>query len=106
MPTCWLCKKRTIVSHSSTEAEINFLDAGLRMDGIPALDLLDLIIDVIHSFPNVSNNTKYQVRGNLSRNTTSNKHTQNQTKVPIHHDSLELSNVDYVSSKAKSSQLL
>ena len=33
------CKKQTSVSHSSTEAEIISLDAGLRMDGIPALDL-------------------------------------------------------------------
>ena len=36
--------------HSSTEAEI--LDAGLRMDGIPALDLWDLIIEVLHSDSN------------------------------------------------------
>ena len=27
------------MSHSSTEAEIISLDAGLRMDGIPSLDL-------------------------------------------------------------------
>ena len=39
-----------------------------------------------------------------SRNNTSNKHTQNQTNVPIHHDNLELSNVDNVSSNAESSQ--
>ena len=30
------------MSHSSTESEIVSLDAGLRMDGIPALDLCDL----------------------------------------------------------------
>ena len=30
---------------------------------------------------------------------------KNQTKVPIQHDTLELCNVDYVSSNAKSSQL-
>ena len=34
-----MCKKQTSVSHSSTEAEIISLDAGLRMDGIPALSL-------------------------------------------------------------------
>ena len=28
-----------IFSHSSTEAELISLDAGLRMDGIPVLDL-------------------------------------------------------------------
>ena len=31
-----MCKKQTSVSHSSTEAEVISLDAGLRMDGIPA----------------------------------------------------------------------
>ena len=34
----WMCKKQTTVSHSSTESEIISLDAGLRMDGLPALD--------------------------------------------------------------------
>ena len=35
-------------SHSSTESEIISLDAGLRLDGIPALDLWDLIVEVLH----------------------------------------------------------
>ena len=34
------------ISHSSTESEIISLDAGLRLDGIPALDLWDLIVSV------------------------------------------------------------
>ena len=38
----WMCKKQTSVSHGSTEAEVISPDAGLRMDGIPALDLWDL----------------------------------------------------------------
>ena len=42
-----MCQKQTSVSHSSTESEIIFLDAGLRLDGIPALDLWDLIILVL-----------------------------------------------------------
>ena len=37
VPTCWMCKKQTSVAHSSTEAAIISLDAGSRMDGIPAL---------------------------------------------------------------------
>ena len=44
VPISGMCKKQTSVSHSSTEAEISSLDAGLRMDGIPALDLWDLVI--------------------------------------------------------------
>ena len=43
----WMCKKQTSVSHSSTESEITSLDAGLRLDGIPALDLWDLIVSVL-----------------------------------------------------------
>ena len=39
-----MCKKQTSVSRSSTESEIISLDAGLRLDGIPALDVWDLIV--------------------------------------------------------------
>ena len=66
------------------------------MDGIPALDLWDLVIEVFHSYPNQLNNTKDQEPGNSSRNTTSNKHTQKQTKVPTEHDNFDLSDVDFV----------
>ena len=38
VPISWMCKNQTSVSHSSTESEIISLDAGLRLDGIPALD--------------------------------------------------------------------
>ena len=40
VPISWMCKKQTSVSHSSTESKIISLDAGLRLDGVPALDLL------------------------------------------------------------------
>ena len=43
----WMCKKQTSVSHSSTESEIISLVAGLRLDGLPALELWDLIIAVL-----------------------------------------------------------
>ena len=46
VPISWMCKKQTAVSHSSTEAEIISLNAGLSLDGIPALDLWDLIVSV------------------------------------------------------------
>ena len=42
-----MCKKQTSVSHSSTESEIISSDARLRLDGIPALDLWDLIVSVL-----------------------------------------------------------
>ena len=46
-PISWMCKKQTAVSHSSTESEINSLDTGLRLDGLPALELWDLIVSVL-----------------------------------------------------------
>ena len=42
-----MCKKQTAVSHSSTESEIISLDTGLRLDGLPALELWDLIVSVL-----------------------------------------------------------
>ena len=58
VPISWMCKKQTSVSHNSTEAKEISLDASLRMGGIPALDLWDLVIEVFHSSPNQTNKTK------------------------------------------------
>ena len=44
VPISWMCKKETSVSHSSIESEIISLDVGLRLDGISALDLWDLVV--------------------------------------------------------------
>ena len=48
VPISWMCKKQSSVSHSSPESEIISLDAGLRLDGIPALVLWDLIVTLLH----------------------------------------------------------
>ena len=58
VPISWMCKKQTLVSHSSTDSEIISLDAGLRMDSIPALDLWDAVIEVLHSSINNTISTK------------------------------------------------
>ena len=50
----WMCKKQTAVSHSSTESEIISLDTGLRLDGLPALELWDLIVSVLGNISRVS----------------------------------------------------
>ena len=42
----WMCKKQTAVTHSSTESEIISLDTGLRLDGLLALELWDLIVSL------------------------------------------------------------
>ena len=47
VPISWMCKKQTSVSHSSTESEIISLDTGLRLHGLPALELWDLIVSVL-----------------------------------------------------------
>ena len=54
VPISWMCKKQTAVSHSSTESEIISLDTGLRLDGLPALELWDLIVSVFGNVSRVS----------------------------------------------------
>ena len=49
-----MCKKQTSVSHSSTESEIISLDTGLRLDGLPARELWDLIVSVLGNISLVS----------------------------------------------------
>ena len=56
VPISWMCKKQTSVSHSSTESEIISLDTGLRLDGLPALELWDLIVSVLGNVSRVPDN--------------------------------------------------
>ena len=99
-----MCKKQTSVTHGSTEAEIISLDAGLRMDGIPALDLWDLVIEVFHSSPNQSKKPKikYWETRRVTPHQTSTPKTK--PRFQLITNNLELSNVDSVSLNAKSSQ--
>ena len=96
MPTSWMCKKQTSVSHCSTEAEVISLDARLSMDGIPALDLWDSVIEVFHSSPNQTNKTNdvREPRGNLSANPQPNMRKQ----IPTTNTNLDLTNIDRVPS--------
>ena len=93
----WRCKKQTSVSQSSTVSEIISLDAVLRMDVLPALDLWDVVIEVLCS----SNSTRLPANpaaGNCSRNHKS------KPKQKGNRDVDRLSHVDYVSTNANSSQ--
>ena len=65
VPMSWMCKKQTSVSHSSTESEIISLDAGLIMDGMPALDSWDLIVEVLETRIRVIKNGETCVRTNV-----------------------------------------
>ena len=71
VPISWMCKKQTSVSHSSTESEIISLDTGLRLDGLPALELelWDLIVSVFGNVSHVSDRAGQPVNGkNKSHN--------------------------------------
>ena len=73
VPTSWMCNKQTSVSHISTESEFVSLDAGVRTDGIPALDLWDLGIEVFHTSSNQFTKPKERVQGDLLRGTSPSK---------------------------------
>ena len=57
VPISWMCKKQTSVSHSSTESEIISVDTGLRLDGLFALELWDLIVSVFGNVFQISDRT-------------------------------------------------
>ena len=63
VPISWMCKKQTSVSHSSTESEIISLDTGLRLDGLFALELWDLIVSVFGNISHISDRTGKPVNG-------------------------------------------
>ena len=94
VPISWMCKKQTSVSHSSTESEIISLDAGLRLDGIPALDLWDLIVLVLG---NTTQNHDRTGRPGACRATN---HVHHQSRGVIN----VLDNVDIVSSNVRFSR--
>ena len=89
-----MCKKQTSVSHSSTESEIISLDAGLRLDGKPALDLSDLIVAVLHGNTYQSN----QARGGRAVPHTLQKLKKSHGMID------DLNNVDFISSNVNSSR--
>ena len=79
------------VSHSSTESEIISLDAGLRLDGIPALDLWDLIVAVLHGNTYQSNQERRDSH-------------KSPTRKEVHGKIDDLNNIDFISSNVNSSR--
>ena len=71
VPISWMCKKQTSVSHSSTESEIISLDTGLRLDGLLALELWDLIVSVFGNISHISDRTGKLVNGKTNLRTKS-----------------------------------
>ena len=97
VPISWLCKKQTSVSHSFTESEIISLGAGLRMGWLLALDLWDVVIEVLRSSESTES-PNHGAAGNCSRNHKS------KAKQKGNRDVDQVSNVDYVTTNANSSQ--
>ena len=98
VPISWMCKKQTSVSHTQiTESEVISLDAGLRMDGLCALDSWDVVTEVLRSSKSTESPT-HGAAGNCSRNHKSKPKQQGNRNVD------QLSHVDYVVTKASSSQ--
>ena len=95
-----MCKKQTSASHSSTESEIISLDEGLRLDGIPALELWDLIVAALGN-----TNQSHEERGHPfmnKREVRSTPHTiqkRRQSQGVIN----DLDNVDFLPSNVNSS---
>ena len=97
-PISWMCKKQTSVSHSSTESQIISLDAGLRMDGFLALDLWDLVIEVLGTTHRIPKPTHA-----CTRETGVKTHITPKIKQVLDQD-VDLSNIDQVLSNAHLSE--
>ena len=91
VPISWMCKKQTSVSHSSTESEIISLDTGLRLDGLPALELWDLLVSVFGSVSQISDRTGQSVN-------EVKKHHKSQGEMNV------MENIDSVPSNVQSSR--
>ena len=104
-PISWMCKKQTSVSLSSTESEIISLDAGLRMDGLLALDLWDVVIQVLRSTNSTARPSRL-AQGNLC-GTRDHSNNKTKTKTPTEKSKRDVdqsSNVDYVPTNTHRSQ--
>ena len=92
VPISWMCKKQTVVSHSSTESEIISLDTRLRLDGLPALELCDLIVLAFGSVSQISGGTGRPVNVDVKR------HQKSPWKINV------MENIDSVPSNVQSSR--
>ena len=92
VPISWMSKKQTCVWHISTESEIISLDAGSRVDGIPALDLWDLVIDVL---PSKQNQKQKSSKRGVTRCPTKHqeKRVKSECNTQILQNHVQLSNV-------------
>ena len=69
------------------------------MDGIPTLDLWELVIEVFHSAPNRTDGPKRELRRNPLAIAKSNMHSS----IPIKHTNVIQTNIDNISSNTTDS---
>ena len=94
VPISLMSKKQTAVSHSSTESEIISLDTGLRLHGLLALELWDLIVSVFGNISHISDRTGKLVNGE-------DKHHKSHNKIDAMKDTDSvLSNVQFARQEA------
>ena len=84
-------KETNCVSHSSTESEIISLDTGLRLDGLLALELWDLIVSVFGSVSQISDRSGQP-------DNDAHKHHKSQKRINV------MENIDSVHSNVQSSR--
>ena len=100
VPISLMCKKQTSFSHSSAESEIISLDAGLRMDGLLALDLWDTVMEVLRS----SNNTVKPIHDSIREICARQNPKPRPRKSKLKQKVDQLGDVDYVPTNTHSSQ--
>ena len=96
-PLVGCARNQTSVSTILPDQKIISSDVSLRTDGIPALDLSDVVIEVLRSSNSIKPPTN-PAAGNCSRNHKSNPKQKGNREVD------QLSHVDYVTTNAHSSQ--
>ena len=102
VPLSWMCKKQGAVSHSSSEAEVSALDAGTRMEGIPALLLWEVVLEVFPgpttqttNTPNLQT-TSIDISANNIRPYQTHLHAPHDEENTFNHTFKSEFNIDYV----------
>ena len=104
----YICSNKLDVSEANLSfAQFNrirnhiSLDAGLRLDGVPALDLRDLIVAILHGNTNQSNQARRDLCTNLREVRAVPHKLEMRKKSHVMID--DLNSVDFISSNVQSS---
>ena len=81
VPISWMCNEETAVSQCSARSEIISLDASLRMEGLPALQIRKCVFGTLSSKPAKGNFERHK----RERVTPSHSHSDNCVFESINH---------------------